>query len=301
MPLPPLVNKASTGARALRLLRAAPALLWLALTLLLGNLIQLISLSLLPLSRSLFRRVNREIADLWWGLCVAVGRSWHGVQVVYSGDDPPPRENVVLVANHQDMADITFLMFLAHRKKRLGDMKWFVKRQLKWVPGVGWGMQFLDCLFVARDWARDATLVERTFSRIIRGKVPLWLISFSEGTRITPKKLNAAQAFARERGLPVPKHVLIPRTRGFVASVQGLRGHVDAVYDVTIGYVGGVPTLLQYMLGLVRIAHIHVRRFPLVELPSTDDELAAWLSGRFVEKDRLLDGFYRNGTFTNPA
>jgi lysophosphatidic acid acyltransferase/lysophosphatidylinositol acyltransferase len=34
-----------------------------------------------------------------------------------------------------------------------------------------------------------------------------------EGTRITPDKLLAAQEFAILKGLPVPKNVLIPRTK----------------------------------------------------------------------------------------
>ena len=33
--------------------------------------------------------------------------------------------------------------------------------------------------------------------------------------------------------MPEPQHTLLPRTRGFVATVQGLRSRLDAVYDVT--------------------------------------------------------------------
>jgi len=42
---------------------------------------------------------------------------------------------------------------------------------------------------------------------------------------------------------------------------------------------------------------VHVRRYPLSSLPGSDAELAGWLRERFVEKDRLLDGFFRNGHF----
>jgi hypothetical protein len=40
-----------------------------------------------------------------------------------------------------------------------------------------------------------------------------------------------------------------------------------------------------------------VRRYPLDELPTTNEELDQWLFERFGEKDKLLDGFYRNGAF----
>ena len=61
------------------------------------------------------------------------------------------------------MADITFLMDFAYRKGRLGDMKWMVKDIIKYVPGVGWGMLFLDCIFVKRDWTTDKESIRKTF------------------------------------------------------------------------------------------------------------------------------------------
>jgi lysocardiolipin and lysophospholipid acyltransferase len=106
---------------------------------------------------------------------------------------------------------------------------------------------------------------------------------------------EASRLHALARGLPATTHVLLPRSKGFVASVQGLRDHLDAVYDITIGYEQGVPTLWQYVKGWAKRAHLHVRRTPIAAMPSDDEELARWLRQRFVEKDRLLDEFYRTG------
>ncbi len=93
------------------------------------------------------------------------------------------------------------------------------------------------------------------------------------------------------------RHVLYPRTKGFVATVQTLRGHITAVYDVTIGYVGGVPSMWQWTRGNVPRVHIHVRRFPVDRLPAGDTALAEWLVAGFRAKDALLDALYRDGTF----
>jgi 1-acyl-sn-glycerol-3-phosphate acyltransferase len=297
MPLPALPEPAHLGDRLWGAVRALPLLVALGASLLFFNGLQATTLVARPFSKRVFRRTNRELADLWWGWCVKAGRRFLRVSPINSGDNPPTDENAMVIANHQQITDVAFLMFLAEARGRLGDMKWFVKAPVKWVPGVGWGMQFLDCIFVKRDWARDAGTVERTFSRIVREKIPIWLMSFSEGTRLTSKKLLAAQCFAKERGQPVLRNVLVPRTKGFAASVQGLRGHLDAIYDVTIGYVDGVPTLWQYIRGMVRTAHMHVRRFPMSELPESPEALADWLLSRFAEKDRLLDVFYRDGAF----
>jgi 1-acyl-sn-glycerol-3-phosphate acyltransferase len=221
----------------------------------------------------------------------------NGVELVVSGDLIPPRENAIVVVNHQNMPDITFLMDFARQKGRLGDMKWIVKEPIKYFPGIGWGMLFIDCVFVKRDWAKDRDSVRRTFAKLRDKKIPVWLISFSEGTRITPPKLAKSQAYAREQGLPEPRHTLLPRTKGFVATVEGLRDHVAAVYDLTLGYEGGVPTLGQFVKGYAPRAHLHARRFPIETLPSDAEGLSDWLRDRFQEKDELLERFYAQGEF----
>ena len=42
---------------------------------------------------------------------------------------------------------------------------------------------------------------------------PFWLALFVEGTRFTEAKLKAAQEYAASSELPVPRNVLIPRTK----------------------------------------------------------------------------------------
>lgn len=297
MPLDPLKAPASRTRRAISALRGTVLATLGFVALILINLLQLFSLILLPFSKRAFRRLNRWCANTWWGLCVIGAEKLNGTRIIITGEDVPPRENAILVANHQQMPDIPAIMKLAHTKSRLGDLKFFVKKQLKWAPGVGWGMQFLDCLFIDRDWAADHDHIRQTFAQLVDNQVPVWLVTFVEGTRATRKKLEASRGFARSRGFAEMNHVQVPRTKGFVASVHGLRKHVDAVYDVTIGYTGGVPSLWQYAKGLVGQIHVHVRRFPIGALPETDEGLQEWLLERFAEKDRLLGRFYETGGF----
>lgn len=256
---------------------------------------QMASLVTRPFSGRAFRRLNRWAAETFWGACARVSLAVHRTRVVFTGDAALPVENAVLIANHQSMTDIQVLFLLARRERRLGDLKWFVKRSLRWWPGIGWGMAFLDCLFVRRDWTADRKRIESTFRRLIGGKVPVWLVSFVEGTRLDARKLAQARRFAAEHALEAPRHVLLPRARGFVASVTGLSGHVAAVYDVTIGYVGGLPSLWQWAKGQMREVHVDVRRYALADLPQAPEELAAWLQRRFEEKDDRLARFYASG------
>lgn len=270
---------------------------FLASSLLSINALQVCSLVIRPLSDNAFRRFNRGLAGLWWTWLVDWAEHVQGIQVIVTGDDVPAGENAVIIANHQQMPDILVIMELASRKRRLADLKWFMKDSLKFVPGVGWGLIFLDSLFVKRDWNRDQETIERTFSMIHQKRIPFWLIMFVEGTRITPRKLERCQDFARQQGLPVPRHVLIPRPKGFLAAMEGLGRQVDAVYDLTIGYPERIPDLLEFFRGRAPKAYLHLKRFPRSELPVQKDRLAEWLRSRFEEKDRLMDEFVRTGKF----
>jgi 1-acyl-sn-glycerol-3-phosphate acyltransferase len=152
-------------------------------------------------------------------------------------------------------------------------------------------MLFLDCVFLKREWRRDEASIKRVFSRIGDNKLPVWLMSFPEGTRATPTKLEKA----RLKWKSTYRHLLPPRQKGFTASVIGLRDHVKAVYSVTIGYHGEVPTLVGMIRGDVRVVSIDVRRTPIEELPRDEAALGAWLERDFRRKDELLERFAREG------
>ena len=152
MPLDPLAENATATTRLARLIRAVPLTALGFASLLMFNVAQTASLLLLPFSRPAFRRFNRWCANTWWGACVVASQRVNGTRLIVTGEDVPADENALVLANHQDMPDILALMILARGKRRLGDLKFFVKHALKWVPGVGWGMQFLSCPFLRRDW-----------------------------------------------------------------------------------------------------------------------------------------------------
>ena len=104
----------------------------------------------LPFFWKAFRNLNVALAGSWWGGCEWLLRKAGGVDVKVTGDELPIEENVILISNHQGWGDIPMLFKLAKRRKGVGNMKWFVKDALKYLPAIGWGMIFLDCLFVKR-------------------------------------------------------------------------------------------------------------------------------------------------------
>jgi 1-acyl-sn-glycerol-3-phosphate acyltransferase len=281
--------------RVLRIFTGVVSFLYLILVL---NLVQLGSFLLLPISRRAVRRINSWCARSIWGLWVLMAERQNHIQVRVTGDELPPRENVLLLANHQSMTDVLLMLCIAWRARRLGDLKWFVKDPVKYVPGPGFGMWFLDCIFVKRDWHKDRRNIERLFQKYKAEQIPIFLVSFLEGTRLTAKKLAETQEFARARGLYEPRHTLVPRTKGFTFTMVGLRDHLDAVYDVTIGYpTNPPPSLFACFAGDVKQLDLHVRRFEKATLPTGEEALADWATARYREKDELLEHRSKTGHF----
>lgn len=268
--------------------------------LLLLNVLQVLSAVLLaPVWGSGFRAVNRLCARSWFNCLSFTLERVLGVEFRVTGDSLPPRENAFVIANHQSGCDIPALVVLATRCRRAGDLKWFVKDPIKWVPGIGWGMQFLDCIFVKRNWTADKDKILATFERLRTHRVPFWILSFVEGTRLTPAKMERSQAYCRKAGLPVPRFSMSPRTRGFEATLEGLGALTDAVYDVTIAFegyeVGLVPGLKELFFGRMDRVHVHVRRYAATGLPQEREGRVAWVLARFEEKDALLGRFRETG------
>jgi len=279
------------------LLRQIACALSFAYLILILNPIQAASALIYPFSKPLCRRINRWCARSVWGLWVLMAERFNGIDLRFTGDRITPRENAMIISNHQSIADVMVLLCFGWRARRLADMKWFVKDIIKYVPGPGWGMFFLDCIFLKRKWGEDKASIDRIFGKYQAEAIPLHLVSFLEGTRITEKKLAEAQAFAEARGLPVPKHTLVPRTKGFVATMTGLADHLDAVYDVTIGYHGDTPSLLDCFVADVATIDVHVRRYTIDELPTDEPALIQWAQDRFADKDDLLAAHRANGEF----
>lgn len=60
----------------------------------------------------------------------------------------------------------------------------------------------------------------KTLHKFLDYEWPVAFLFCAEGTRFTKDKHNASVEFAKERNLPILKHHLLPRTKGFNMCVQ---------------------------------------------------------------------------------
>ncbi|KAK1561042.1 hypothetical protein Q3G72_033790 [Acer saccharum] len=238
----------------------------------------------------------------WLALWPFLFEKINKTKVVFCGETVPARERILLIANHRTEVDWMYLWDLALRKGCIGYIRYILKSSLMKLPVFGWGFHILEFISVERRWEVDESNMHKMLSTFKDPRDPLWLALFPEGTDFTEQKCIRSQKYAAENDLPILKNVLLPKTKGFCVCLEDLRESLDAVYDVTIGYKHRCPTFLDNAFGVdPSEVHIHVRRIPIDDIPTSDEEVAAWLMNTFRFKDHLLSDFYSQGHFPHPG
>ncbi|KAL8133451.1 hypothetical protein AgCh_008781 [Apium graveolens] len=243
-----------------------------------------------PFSKNAYRKINRVVAELLWLELIWLIDWWAGVKIqLYT--DPETfklmgKEHALVICNHKSDIDWLVGWILAQRSGCLGSALAVMKKSSKFLPVIGWSMWFSEYLFLERSWAKDENTLKLGFQRLRDFPHAFWLALFVEGTRFTQAKLLAAQEYASSMGLPTPRNVLIPRTKGFVTAVTHMRPFVPAVYDVTLAIpkTSSPPTMLRLFKGQSSVVHVHLKRHLMTDLPKTDDSVAQWCKDSFVIK-----------------
>ncbi len=104
-----------------------------------------------------------------------------GIRYQVQGWEHVPTYPVVIMAKHQSAWETLFM------EGNFPPQCWIVKKELLWLPFVGWGLMALRCISIDRSSghaARDQIL-EQGADRLKQG---MWVSIFPEGTRIAPGK-----------------------------------------------------------------------------------------------------------------
>lgn len=263
-----------------------------------GNVFQILTLPLMLINRPLVIRWHSYLAGFIWSILQHLYEKQSGLTLTISGLDAiPMNENAFVISNHVCFADFAVIHSIAIRRRMLSFCKYFVKDSVKYLPIFGWGMKIMGMVMLRRNWAQDRAKFHELFSLFTNGQLPVYMVSFPEGSRVTPAKLQKSQEYAREHKLPTLDNILLPRSKGFVATMLGLRdSDVHMLYDVTCVYYHrrkglNRPWTFSEMF-TSRLdgyhLHIHVDRIPFDRMPKGEDELKAWIFTQFKLKDGLV-------------
>jgi len=249
-----------------------------------------------------------RIAESWIGF-----NSWlihHATSTRFriSGLEALRRDGHYLVlANHRSWVDIVAMQFVFNR--RIPFLRFFLKKELIWVPLLGVAWWALDFPFMRRasrkELAKNPALAAadmeatRLACEKFRG-IPVSIMNFVEGTRFTPDK------HARQGG-PY-RHLLRPKAGGVAFVLEAMGDALHAVLDVTIAYPGGTPTMADRLVGCIPEIVIEVRELPIpaeVHGSSYEQDSATrvryqrWLNDIWVDKDARLERI-ASGTPVSP-
>lgn len=232
------------------------------------------------------------LADWWSGSTLYVYISDEDMK--YCG-----KEHVLLLMNHTYEVDWLMGWMFCDKVGVLGNCKAYAKKVIQYIPTVGWSWKFAEFVFLERSFEKDKEIIGRQIKEIMDYPDPVWLLLNAEGTRFTEKKHEASVKFARDRGMVELKHHLIPRTKGFTASLPYLRGKCS-ILGIQLGIDKQSPikpSIFNILNGKPIIGHMHVHRIPTESLPENEEEAAEWLQEFFREKDQMQESFHKHGDF----
>lgn len=192
-------------------------------------------------------------------------------------------------SNHQSWVDILVLQKVFHR--RVPFLKFFLKRQLLYVPVMGLAWWALDFPFMKRrSGSRTADLATARKACEKFREIPTSVMNFLEGTRFSHAKKAAQQSPYR--------HLLKPKVGGLATALSAMGERFDALLDVTIVYPDGVPSFWDLLSGKVRQVVVRVRELEIPrDLLGGDYEgdpafrarMQAWVRAMWAEKDRRIE------------
>ncbi len=203
------------------------------------------------------------IASLWiqincWNTDIFSNIRWD----VQGLEDLSREEWYLVISNHQSWVDILVLQKLL--TKRIPFLKFFLKKELIWVPFLGIAWWALDFPFMKRYSrktlqthphlkGKDLAMTRKACEKF--KQTPVSIMNFVEGTRFTPaKKQKRGSNFV---------HLLNPKAGGIAFVLEAMNGYLNKIIDVTIVYPGKTPSFWEYISG--QVDHVIVD-FQLIDI-----------------------------------
>jgi 1-acyl-sn-glycerol-3-phosphate acyltransferase len=178
------------------------------------------------------------LAQVWARVILAVLRRTCGLDYRVEGLERLPTGNHVALIKHSSSWETVAQALL------LPPQVWVLKRELTWIPVVGWGLRQLRAIAVDRGAGASAVheVIEQGKVRLAEGE---WVVIFPEGTRMPPGETRkygvSGAALAAETGKWI---VPIAHDAGYYWPRRGLikwPGTIRVVIGAPIAAAGRNP------------------------------------------------------------
>lgn len=208
-----------------------------------------------------------------------------------------PNSSYLIISNHQSWVDIIILQKIFHNK--IPFLRFFLKKQLFWLPLLGFAFWALDFPFMNRhskaylkkhpeEKGKDLEATIRTCRKI--KNIDFSLINFPEGTRRSPQKILEQNSKY--------ENLLKPKAGGLAFVLEAFEGNIKHLLDVSIIYPNKSVSMFQLLSGDISKIDISVREIPIppgfgTKSYAMDEvyrrDFQNWVNDFWAEKDKILN------------
>ncbi|VDM47392.1 unnamed protein product [Toxocara canis] len=221
--------------------------------------------------RKVFSAVDNLLYSSYMRACLFVFENVASTKINFYGDIEAvsaKRESAIVLSNHQSNVDWVVITMIANRQQgNECGLRFMIKYAMHYFPLFGWytyqvALALIE-MFIA--WVRLCATV-RECDVVSSGAAAVVL-------KIAERAVLASY-------LPRRDPLLSQKTRHYRVK--------------EVGREKCAPNMFEFVCGVnsKRTLHIHIRRFPVNELPEDVDALKEWLMQRYLIKNGMLEAFY---------
>lgn len=209
----------------------------------------------------------------------------------------------LVVSNHQSWVDILVLQTIL--RGRIPFLKFFLKKELIWVPLMGLAWWALDFPFMKRYSkafleknphlkGQDIAITRKACEKFKSG--PISVMNFVEGTRFTKGK--------HQKQKSPYTHLLRPKAGGVAFVLAAMGDYLNSFLNVTIAYPNGVGNFWDFLCGRIPEVRVRFNVIPITQEMLGDYENDAefrnrfqnWVNALWREKDAGVAYLMARGT-----
>jgi len=208
----------------------------------------------------------------------------------------------LVISNHISWTDIVVLSCLF--KDSMPMTKFFVKKQMLFVPFVGLACWALDMPFMhrySREYLQknpEKRMADLTSTRQACQKfknIPTTIVNYVEGSRVTPLKQQQTDS-------PFT-YLLKPKAGGIAYTLAAMGEQFNSIVDVTLAYPDNRQTPFKDLfMGNMKRVVVEVNIIPITEKirgdyfndPLYKQHFQQWLTTLWEEKDKRLTRIYQD-------
>ena len=267
------------------------------------------------LAASLLRGIPIRVWQTWCTQCAcAIATNWISVNgwwlsltqakkwLVELPDELSRDHWYFVTANHQSWADILIAQRVLNRKTPF--LKFFLKKELFWVPILGlcwWALDFPFMRRYSREYLernphkKGKDLIETRKACEKFKYTPTAVFNFMEGTRFTDSKHQQKKS---------PYQYLLPPKAGGAGFVLGAMGNtLHTLIDISIYYPHGRPSFWEFICGRAGEIKVSVRCLDIpddvrsgdyLNDPNYQANVQRWVNQLWLEKDEILHQLQRS-------